>query len=608
MQAAHGAGIIHRDIKPSNILVRADGVVKLLNFGISDRNDAPIQADAHFVSLPYAPPEHGTESAGVRGDIYSLGLLLFEMLTGQLSFRTEGLRPNELKDAILHAPRVSVSSVIQASSSPHSLGSVSSVEWREIDHICASAAAVDPECRYVTAEALKRDIRLHIDRRPLDTFTRSWTYIARRFVARNRKAVLFTPLSLLSVALLITIYTMRLRDSRDEARNEALRAERVETFLEKMFEGGGGDAGPQKDLKVLTLLDTGVRQARALSNDSRLQADLYNTLGGVYQSIGDYEHAGDLLQNALDERDHLFGPDSREASETLVALSRLRGSQQRFPEAVRYGEQSVAIDSRELPVDHPDTLRAETVLADAYINEKQDSRAMSILNNVERAETGRPALLQDLSITLGEVVIAQQDLGHLDEAEATNQQALFIDRKLFGPTHPDVAADLMNEAEFAEDRNDLAASAAFGRQALDIYQAWYGPDHFEVGAALSKIGWSLAHQGKAQEAIPILQRAVGIREKNFPIQTTPVANTLNALAGAYAAAGDLKQAAKAYAQAINIGRALAPQGNWNYGVILHNAGVVQVESGNYLLAESMFRQALTYERHDCRQMIFDSAP
>ena len=596
VQAAHGQGIIHRDLKPSNILVRADGTAKLLDFGIAEETGGATERPGGFISLRYAPPEHAEMPPGVEGDVYSLGIILQEMITGRAAFETEGSSPERLREAIrsgaLPPPSASAREGDAAGSEEIS---VARSAWVDLDHICAKARARRPEDRYPTVEALARDVRLHLAVQPLATIKRTTWYTAGRFVRRNRGPVSIAGVALLLVVSLVAVYTFRLARARDAALAEAAHSARVERFLEGLFTGGDGDAGPSEDMRVVTLLQTGVQNAGALSNDPGLQADLYHTLGTVYEDLGSYEESDRLLNAALAERSRVFGRDSPEAAKTLIELAKLRDEERKLPEAEALAQEAVGVDTRKLPPNHPETLRAETTLAAIYTTRGENQRAVAILEKVMQTDTEANASLSDLSETLTDLSIAEENLGHVDAAESATQRALEIDRKLVGDRHPDVASDLMTLVDIDEQRgqNDLAVRHA--AEALEIERQWFRPDHPEVASAMTSLGQALAKAGRGEEALPLLEASLAIQEKVYQVPNSRMAQTLNALGSAERRSGNLGEAAKFYGRAVEVYRTIYPHGNQNTGVALFNTADVSFDRGQYLRAEMLAREALDIE-------------
>src|SRR5581483_8788347 len=354
VEYALSSAVIHRDLKPSNILVKADGSVRLLDFGIAkqiETLETPQSVQATMTGLrlmtpAYAAPEQVRgERVGVHTDVYSLGVILYELLTGRLPFDLSRRTPAEAEQVIVSQEPERPSAVARrdtsvgappfhppsgkggdsnSSSGPlqRSVGlsgrvalsavSATKAEWSDLDVVCLTAMHKDPQRRYRSVEALVRDLD-HFQRgEPLEARPETLGYRAGKFVRRNRNAVAATALVLAAAIALVTFFTVRLTRARNQALAKAARAGRTQRFVLNLFQGGDEAAGPADSLRVISLLDRGVQEAQALSRDPAAQAELYQTLGTIYQKLGKFDRAESLLGSALDERKRLYGADSAE--------------------------------------------------------------------------------------------------------------------------------------------------------------------------------------------------------------------------------------------------------------------------------------------------------
>ncbi|MBA3914534.1 MAG: serine/threonine protein kinase, partial [Acidobacteriales bacterium] len=333
VQYAHSHAVIHRDLKPSNILVKADGSVRLLDFGIAkqldglEENSPKTRTGMRLMTPAYAAPEQVRgDQLGVHTDVYSLGVVLYQLITGVLPLDLSGLTP-------LEAATVIATQVPDPPSACSPLRSVSKAAWADLDVLCLKAMHKDPGRRYRSVEALMRDIDHYLRAEPLEALPDSVRYKLTKFIKRNRRSVVFSVAAVVTVIAMVTFFTLRLARARDAALAQAARTQRIQRFTVNLFEGGDEAAGPSATLDVKSLLDRGVQEAQNLSADPGLQADMFQALGGIYQKQGNLDKADFLLQAALQRRQLLFGPRSPEAAETLVALALLRDAQARYDDA-----------------------------------------------------------------------------------------------------------------------------------------------------------------------------------------------------------------------------------------------------------------------------------
>ena len=475
VQYAHGQEIIHRDLKPSNILVEPDGTPRLLDFGIArqlqslDDPADQTRPGLRFMSLDYAAPEWVRDgTVGLSTDVYSLGVILYEMLAGQLPAADQPGKPSDAEAA----------SRIPASGK---------AAWSDLDVLCLKAMHKDAEQRYQSVEALIRDVDHYLKGEPLEARPDSLRYRAGKFVRRNRRSVLAASLVFLLVAGLVIFFTLRLAKERDAALMEAARTQRVEKFMTDLLEGGDEEVGPPDSLRVVTLLDRGMKEAQSLNGDPRVQADLYLTLADVYQAMGKFDRADSLLHSALKERQSIFGPDHQEVAESLFYLGVLRSEQDRLADAEGLIRKALAMDRRHLPPDHPAIARDMTALGLVLERRGHSDQAIPVLTEAAGFQSTDGAPRTDLLASLTDLANAHYYLGHYTISESLNQRILAMDKQLHGDRHPDVATDFMNLGNIEDKRGRYPEAERYYRQALDINESWYGKDHPDSADMMSYI-------------------------------------------------------------------------------------------------------------------------
>ncbi|HEX5437703.1 MAG TPA: serine/threonine-protein kinase, partial [Gemmatimonadaceae bacterium] len=366
VQHAHRHAIIHRDLKPSNILVTAEGVVKLLDFGIAKQIEeldpaAHTRTGLRFMTPAYAAPEQlRGNQPGTYTDVYALGVVLYELLTGRLPFDVTNRTPGEVERMITEEEPERPSIAARGMAEPtHGapMAAVSKGSWADLDVLCLTAMHKDPQRRYRTVDALIRDVDHYLGSEALEARGDSTPYRVRKFAGRHWRPLAAAAASLTALAVLVAFYTLRLTAARNSALAEAARTQRLEQFTLDLFQGGSEDVAPAESLRVITLVDRGAREARALDADPAVQADLYETLGSIYQNLGKLAPADSLLSMALAKRQRLYGKDSRAVAHTMMALGLLRADQARFKEAEQLVRDGLAMSRRHLPESHADEIK-----------------------------------------------------------------------------------------------------------------------------------------------------------------------------------------------------------------------------------------------------------
>ena len=584
VQYAHSQAIIHRDLKPSNILVKADGTVRLLDFGIAKQMEATESTDRtqtiwRAMTLAYAAPEQiRGERLGTQVDVYSLGVILYELLAGNLPFDFSNLSHAEAEQTILRHQVEAPSAAAKGSS--------------ELDVLCLTAMHKDPGRRYQSVEALIRDIDHYLKSEPLEARPDTLAYRMRKFVRRNRRGLAAAVAASAILAALIVFFLARLARARNTELAEARRTQRIERFMLNLFDGGDKAAGPSGSLQAVTLLDRGVESARTLSAEPAVQADLYQTLGNMYQKLGKSDQADALLRSALDRRKSVAGPDNHDVADGLVALGLLRLDQSQVAEAERLVREGLAMNRRHLAPDDPAVARAESALGRVLEDRGAYDEAVKTLDETVRLQSAQKEITTDLSDSITELATAHYYLGHLELADSLNQRALALDRQLFGAVHPRVADDLYNLGLIQHDLGHDAAAEQDYRQALRIKQAWYGTEHPDTALIMAAVGQALIYQGKYDDAAGVLKEALAIQERLFGKVHAQVAMGLNILGMLELRRGNLSDAEKDFTRMADINRTVYDDRHYLVGIALLGLGEVYLGEKNNPKAEQSYREAL----------------
>jgi len=607
VQYAHQHAVIHRDLKPSNILAKPDGTVRLLDFGIAKQLDDGALGQAavdqtmtglRLMTPAYAAPEQVRgEQVGIHTDVYSLGVILYQLLTGKLPFDLSNRTPAEAETMITQQSPEKPSSVRQHLPAVPEHSRVSKTSWGDLDVLCLTAMHKDPQRRYRSAEALIRDVDHYLDGEPLEARPDSLTYRLGKFIRRNQRAVAATAMVCALLVGLVVFFTVRLARARNAALAEAARTQRVQHFMTDLFQGGDEAAGPADSLRVVTLLDRGVQDARSLSAVPEVQAELYQNLGGIYQKLGKFDQSDSLLNAALEERKKNFGSDSPQVAETLVALGLLRADQSKLDEAELLVREGLAMGRRHLAPDHPLVAKATFAVGKVLEDRGSYDQAIQILDQAVEMQSRSGAATADLAASLSELANSHFYAGHYDTSESLNQRILQLQRQLYGEHHPLVADTLINLGSIEFQRGHYAQDERYMRQALDIVEAWYGKDHPETADTMTILGQSLTYQQRFDEAAALLRESLAIQEKVYGPVHPRVAFALNELGNVAVRQGKLDDAEKYFSRVITIYRTVYHDKHYQISIAISNLAGVYVKRKQYSRAEALFRDALQRYTH-----------
>lgn len=657
---AHQRGVIHCDLKPENILVTATGELKLLDFGIAREVGGGVApGELSPITLPFASPEQvGHEETTTLSDVYSLGVLLAVLLTGRLPYR-RARTVSELRDAILHEPPSLPSETVNAagdgapriaSAPPAKSAAKLARQLRgDLDAITLKALSKEPAGRYQSAPDFAADLGRHLTDYPVEARGASRRYRASKFLQRNRGAAtiagLFVLLAFAALGLWFRQYRETVRQ-RDQARQEATRAEEVSNFLTDLFRVSDPQRQPGGALSARELLDQATRTLQSrLTAQPRTKLRLLNTLGEIYQNLGLFDAAHRCHEDALALAKGRLSSDAPLLADTLSDLGTTLAHEGRFPEALADQRQALALRRRALPQNNLDVARSLMGIGATLAAQHSYRAAEPVLRDaVRRLRAVAPPVPEVLAEALNTLGGMLADDRQLDEAERVIRECLQIRQRIFGPKHPRVAETLVNLASILEIHARFPEAEKLQRQALAIDRQVLGESHPDTLATMTGLGFiqlvaedlpraiatfrealqmshvnteredplgveirldlarALLTAKRVQEGLAVLQEAYDVGVRRLGRNDWLVANIIRAQAEGLMMNHDLSGSEAKFREAIPLFR--AKQGEHGYTVIDAEAelGTVLGREGRFAEAEPLilaqFRQATEREKPD----------
>ncbi len=612
VRTAHASLVVHRDLKPSNILVTAEGTVRLLDFGIAKVLDAGTD-DLQTGDLLLLTPEHAApeqfrgEPITTATDVYALGVLLFQLLTGSRPFQMTA--PAELMRAVCEQappnPSAAARDARRLEKANRKTAPVAALQLvGDLDAIVLKALRKEPERRYRSVGELAEDVRRYLDGFPVEARPETFGYVASRFIRRNRIAVTAGAAAALALAALAVVSTRAAARSREQA--AAIARERdvavqVSSFLETLFKSPSPfNAGRERrdTMRLASFLTEGTAKVRRdLKAQPLLQSQMLTVLGRAHSDLGLYPIAQSLLEEAIVIRRRVLGPDAMETASTERSLAGL----------LQQTGQAAAAESL--------ARRVETVFARDSINKRDERiRALTVRGNslqlLGKLPEAEPVYRQALALareeypdTSSELAGRMSDLASLlgnmakyDEAEELLRQSIDVETLAGGRDAMRRATPMNNLATVLMRQGRFVPAESLLREANRIVDLNLPDPHPIRGSALDNLGANLSEQKRFTEAEPLLRQALAMKRRALGEKHPGLGNTMSNLASVLDNQGRNAEALVLHQQALALMTETLGPNNPQVAFSYQNLAVSLGRVKRLAEAEGWFEKALALRR------------
>ena len=629
VQHAHQKGIIHRDLKPTNILVetREDKALpRIIDFGVAKATAQQLTEKTLVTELgamigtpEYMSPEQAEVSGldvDTRTDVYSLGVVLYELLVGALPFDSRVLRSaafDEVRRLIreVDPPRPSERATSPGPATLESAknrrtepGRLAGLLRGDLDWITMKALEKDRTRRYGSPSELAADLGRHLENLPVNAGPPSVAYRARKFVRRHRfgvAAVTLIALSVVAGTIGTSFALLRARRAEAAARQEAetarqetQTAKQVSDFMRDLFRLADPAQSRGAKLTVREALDRGAERIdKDLAAQPAVHARLLGVLAGVYQNLAEFEPAERLFQEALAIRRSALLDDKAGLAALLNQLAWLYYVRNDFDKSIPLAREALAIQEA-LP-EKDDHVYASTLHTLASILDTSGDHAQAATyfeRTLALCERAFGPESVEVARSLNSLAIVHRSMGDFKGARAYYDRALAIAPKTIGEDHPHAMAWLNNLGSLLYYMGEYEESRKLDEKCLALRERVFGPDHPDVAQSLENLGACDIELKEPQKAVPLCRRAAEIFRKAYGDDNLDTMDALQCVGDSLADLGTTREAEEIFKRIVKTSEAHPGNGDSTLGFALLSLGELETQERRFNEARQTLARAL----------------
>ena len=613
VQHAHQKAIIHRDLKPSNILVgEVDSrlVAKIIDFGVAKALSQKLTAETMWtragalVGTPeYMSPEQASSSGediDTRSDVYSLGIIFYELLAGTPPLEIRQLTLEEflrkLREEEPARPSTKISTGDPATSTDVARKRQTDPQMLarqlrgELDSIALKALEKERSRRYASAADLVADVRRFLNNEPVLAVPPSLIYRARKFSRRHR-AALATACAFALVLIAASVVSVR---QSIRANREAAASQRVVDFMTKMFKIADPSEARGNSVTAREILDNASKNIdTGLANDPQLQGRMMSVMGIVYETLGLFKEGEPLLRHAVEVRQRTLGVRNKDTLQSMYDLSVLLGTEGKISEAEKLCRD--ALDGRKavLGNENPETLRTKEWLGWLLFLQGKFPDAEKLYREV--IDVAEPKLGHDAELTktgMNRLGIDFIEEGKYPDAEKILRDVLATDKRLLGSNDKDTLGAMVNLASVLEKENNLPEAEQLERTAYQAFLQGWGPEHPRTTMTMEDLATTLHHERRYAEAEKLLREALAVERKRWGSENPSTLLTAGNLADLLTDEGKYPEAESLLRQTLEAKRKIMGPEHPSTLVALDELGKVLQKERRYPEAEKTYRDTL----------------